>query len=210
FAGGVVAISGTLAMLIPPSIALILYGIIADISISSLLIAGIIPGIVVTLAIILTIAVLVKVWPDSAPIGRPYPMGEKLASLKRVGPMLLLFAAVTGTIYSGIATPTEASGIGAFVAMLLAIKERKLTLPALSGALRRSAYTTGRFLFIIVGAHLFVYYVTLARVTHDIVEWVGSLPVPPMAIMTVILLGYIVLGFFMDQIPTLILTVPVM
>src|SRR5690606_21892425 len=77
FAGREVAISGTLAMLIPPSIALILYGIIADISISSLLIAGIIPGIVVTLAIILTIALLVKVWPDSAPLGRPYTMSEK-------------------------------------------------------------------------------------------------------------------------------------
>lgn len=210
FAGGVVAISGTLAMLIPPSIALILYGIIADISISSLLIAGIIPGIVVTLAIILTIALLVKVWPDSAPLGRPYTIGEKFASLKRVGPMLLLFAAVSGTIYSGIATPTEASGIGAFVAMLLAIKEGKLTMPALSGALRRAAQTTCMILFIILGAHIFGYYFTLSRVTNDIVEWVGGLPVTPMAIMAVILLGYIVLGFFMDQIAILILTIPVM
>lgn len=210
FAGGVVAISGTLAMLIPPSIALILYGIIADIPISRLLIAGIIPGIVVTLAIILTIAFLVQLWPNSAPLGQPYSMREKFASLKRVGPMLLLFAAVSGTIYTGIATPTEASGIGAFVAMLLAIKEGNLTLPALSGALRRSAQTSCMILFIILGAHIFGYYFTLSRVTNDIVEWVGALPLPPMAIMVVILLGYIVLGFFMDQIAILILTVPIM
>lgn len=208
-AGGVVAISGTLAMLIPPSIALILYGIIADISISALLIAGIIPGIIVTFAIIATVAVLVWVWPDSAPKGRAYTMREKFASLTRIGPMIVLFLAVSGTIYSGIATPTEAAGIGAFVAMLLAIKERKLTFPAFSGALRRSAQTTCMILFIILGAHIFGYYFTLARVTNDLTDWVGGLPLSPMTIMVFILLGYIVLGFFMDQIAILILTVPV-
>ncbi len=208
-AGGVVAISGTLAMLIPPSIALILYGILADISISALLIAGVIPGLIVTVAIIATIAVLVWLWPESAPAGRAYTMREKFASLKRVGPMIVLFFAVTGTIYTGIATPTEASGIGAFVAMLLAIKEGKLSLPAFSGALRRAAQTTCMILFIILGAHIFGYYFTLARVTNDLTTWVGGLPLSPMTIMVFILIGYIVLGFIMDQIAILILTVPV-
>ncbi|RAH96801.1 TRAP transporter large permease [Acuticoccus sediminis] len=209
-AGGVVAISGTLAMLIPPSIALILYGILADIPVSTLLIGGVIPGILVTATIIGTVAVLVTLWPESAPPGRAYSMREKFASLRRVGPMVLLFLAVTGTIYTGIATPTEASGIGAFVAMLLAITERRLTPAAFYGALRRSALTTCMILFIILGAHVFGYFFTITRVTNDLATWVGALPLPPMAVMALILAMYVVLGFFMDQVAILILTVPVM
>ena len=208
-AGGVVAISGTLAMLIPPSVALILYGILADVSISKLLIGGVIPGLIVTMAIILTVWVLVILWPESAPLGRSYSFGEKFASLKRVGPMLVLFLAITGTIYSGIATPTEASGIGAFIAMLLAIRERKLTPGTLWTALRNSAQTSCMILFIILGAHVFGYFITITRVTNDLSEWVAALPLAPLTIMAIILFGYIVLGFFMDQIAILILTVPV-
>jgi len=208
-AGGVVAISGTLAMLIPPSVALILYGILADVSISALLIGGVVPGLIVTLAIVLTVWVLVILWPESAPQGQAYSFREKFASLKRVGPMLVLFLAITGTIYSGIATPTEASGIGAFVAMLLAIKERKLNLSTLWVALRNSAQTSCMILFIILGAHVFGYFIAITRVTNDLTEWVGALPLAPLTIMTLILIGYIILGFFMDQIAILILTVPV-
>jgi C4-dicarboxylate transporter DctM subunit len=208
-AGGVVAISGTLAMLIPPSVALILYGILADVSISALLIAGIIPGLIVTLAIILTVWILVIIWPESAPKGRAYTFREKFASLKRVGPMLVLFLAITGTIYSGIATPTEASGIGAFVAMLLAISERKLNLTTLWIALRNAAQTSCMILFIILGAHVFGYFIAITRVTNELTEWVAALPLSPLTIMTLILIGYVILGFFMDQIAILILTVPV-
>ncbi|RJE86428.1 TRAP transporter large permease [Paracoccus onubensis] len=208
-AGGAVAISGTLAMLIPPSIALILYGIIADLPIGELLIGGVIPGIIVTLAIILTIAVLLHFNPAAAPVGRAYTMREKFASLKHVGPMLLLFLAVTGAIYTGLATPTEASGIGAFVAMLLAGYERKLNMETLLTALRNTAHTTAMILFIILGAHIFGYFLTLSRVTNDLASWVGGLGFAPMAIMALILIGYLILGFFMDQIAILILTVPV-
>lgn len=209
-AGGVVAISGTLAMLIPPSIALILYGIIADVPIGDLLIGGVIPGLIVTLAIILTVAILVRVDPTAAPAGRAYTMREKFASLSTVGPMLLLLIAVSGSIYSGFATPTEAAGLGAFVAMLIAIWERKLTLRGLWQALRATAQTSCMILFIVLGAHVFGYFLTLSRVTNDLSMWVGALEMSPVLIMVLILFGYIVLGFFMDQIAILILTVPVM
>lgn len=206
---GVVAISGTLAMLIPPSIALILYGIIADIPIGALLVGGVIPGIMVTITIMLTIAFLVWRDPSAAPMGKSYTMREKFASLKRVGLVLILFFAVTGTIYSGIATPTEASGIGAFAAMLIAAWESQLTAPALWRALRSAAQTTCMVLFIIMGAHIFGYFFTLTRVTNDITAWVGALETSRWVILAVILLGYLILGFFMDQIAILILTVPV-
>ena len=133
----------------------------------------------------------------------------KFASLKRVGLVLILFFAVTGTIYSGIATPTEASGIGAFAAMLIAAWESQLTAPALWRALRSAAQTTCMVLFIIMGAHIFGYFFTLTRVTNDITAWVGALETSRWVILAVILLGYLILGFFMDQIAILILTVPV-
>ncbi|MFT3816707.1 MAG: TRAP transporter large permease [Rubrivivax sp.] len=208
-AGGVVAISGTLAMLIPPSIALVLFGIIGNVSISQLLIGGVIPGLVVTLAIMLTVAFLVWRDPHAAPAGRAYTMKEKFVSLKVVGPMLVLLFAVTGTIYSGIATPTEASGAGAFVAMLLAVRERKLSLQTFLSALRSCAHTTCMILFIILSAHVFGYFFTLTRITQELVAFVQTLPLPPLAVVAVILAGYLLLGIFMEQIAILILTIPI-
>lgn len=209
-AGGVVAISGTLAMLIPPSIALILYGIIADVSVGDLLIGGVLPGIIVMLAIILTVVVVLLFDPSAAPAGRAYSMREKLESLQHVGPMLLLLLAVSGSIYSGLATPTEASGLGAFVAMLIALWARKLTLGGFWHALRSAAQTSCMILFIILGAHIFGYFLTLSRATNDLSTWIAALEVSATMIMIIILIGYLILGFFMDQIAILILTVPVM
>jgi len=146
---GVVAISGTLAMLIPPSIALVLYGIIADVSIGKLLIGGVIPGLLVTLTIALTVVVLVFMDPSRAPAGRRFTWREKFESLKVTGPMLGLFLAVTGSIYLGIATPTEASGLGAFGALLLAWRAGKITWPTLRGALVDAA-TTSCMIFMII------------------------------------------------------------
>lgn len=208
-ATGVVAISGTLAMLIPPSIALILYGIIADVSIGDLLIGGVIPGFLITLTIVLTVAFLVWQDPKRAPMGRAYTMIEKIRALRVVGPLLILFAAVTGSIYLGVATPTEASGIGAFGAMMLAAWERKLTLASLRTALTDATRTSCMIIMIILGAHIFGYFFTLTQTTQDLVRFVGDLDTSRWVIMALILLGYIVLGFFMDQIAILILTVPV-
>ncbi|MCM8737631.1 TRAP transporter large permease [Azospirillum sp. A1-3] len=208
-AGGVVAISGTLAMLIPPSIALVLYGIIADVSIGALLVGGIIPGILVTLTIVLTVYLLVIQDRSRAPAGRSYTLREKFASLKVCGAMILLFSGVTGTIYAGIATPTEAAGIGAFGAFLLALRSGNLTAATLRAALVRAVHATAMILMIMLGAHVFGTFFTLTQITQDLVHWVGSLDVSPWMIMALILFGYVLLGCVMDQIAILILTVPV-
>jgi C4-dicarboxylate transporter, DctM subunit len=208
-AGGVVAISGTLAMLIPPSIALVLYGIIADVSISKLLIGGVIPGLLVTLVIMGTVFVLVTINPESAPRGRAYTMREKLASLKVVGPMVFLFLAVTGVIYAGVATPTEASGLGAFGAFLIALKERKVTLASLSKSLVHAAHASCMITMIVVCAKVFGYFFTLTQSTQLIVQWISGLHVHAMVVMAIILFGYLVMGCLMDQIAILILTVPI-
>jgi C4-dicarboxylate transporter, DctM subunit len=208
-AGGVVAISGTLAMLIPPSIALVLYGIIADVSISALLIGGVIPGILVTLVIMATVYVLVLIDPTAAPAGRAYTLREKLASLKVVGPMVFLFMAVTGVIYTGVATPTEASGLGAFGAFLIAIWERKVTREGMKRALVHAAHASCMIIMIIVCAKIFGYFFTLTQSTQALVAWVSSLEVSKWVIIFLILFGYLVLGCLMDQVAILILTVPI-
>lgn len=206
---GVVAISGTLAMLIPPSVALVLYGIIADVSIGQLLIGGVVPGILVMLTIALTVLVLVLADPKRAPAGRRYSMAEKVASLRVAGPMVALFAAVTGIIYLGVATPTEASAIGAFGAFLLALQRRTLTPRTLGRALVRSAGTSCMIMMIILGAKIFGYFLTVTQVPQEILAATASLDVSRWVILTLILFVYVILGCFMDQVAILILTVPV-
>ncbi len=206
---GVVATSGTLAMMIPPSIALVLYGIIADVSIGKLLIAGVIPGILVTFTIMATVTFLVMRDPSRAPDGRAYSMIEKFRSLKVVGPMIFLFAAVTGSIYLGVATPTEAAGLGAFGALVLAAYARRVTFETLKMALKQASHATCMILLIILAAQIFGYFFALTRTTQDIVTTIGGLDTSRWIILALILMGYVALGFFMDQIAILILTVPV-
>jgi tripartite ATP-independent transporter DctM subunit len=209
-ANGVVAISGTLAMLIPPSVAAILYALVADQDVGKMLIAGIVPGILVALTIAGTVVYLLWRDPDKAPEGRSYTFGEKIRSLRVTGAMLLLVLLVTGVIYLGVATPTEASGLGAFGALLIAVYRRRLTprqfLKAVTGAANTSAMIT----LIIVGAHVFGYFLTITQKTQQIIQLVTSLDVNRFVIVAIIIAIYIVLGLFMDQVAILVLTVPIL
>jgi tripartite ATP-independent transporter DctM subunit len=136
-------------------------------------------------------------------------MREKFASLKVVGPMVFLFMAVTGVIYTGIATPTEASGLGAFGAFLIAVKERKVNFTSLSRALVHASHASCMIIMIVVCAKVFGYYFTLTQTTQALVQWVSAMDVHRMVVMTFILFGYLVLGCLMDQVAILILTVPI-
>ena len=208
-AAGVVAISGTLAMLLPTSIALVLFGILADVSISKLLISGILPAALITVTIMLTIYLLVRLDPSRAPIVPPVPLATKLKMLRIVGPMLFLFSGVTGVIYTGIATPTEASAVGAFGAFLIAATRRSLNRRNFGLVFWRAARSTCMISMILLGAHIFGYYFTLDQVPQNLVAWVGGLDVSRWVIIVLLLCGYIVLGSFMDQIAILVLTVPI-
>ncbi|HEV2159070.1 TRAP transporter large permease [Bradyrhizobium sp.] len=208
-AAGVVAISGTLAMLIPPSVALVIFGLLAEVNIGQLLIGGILPAVLVTATIMATIYFLVWQDPSRAPRVEPVSWREKFSLLWQVGPMVLLFSLVTGTIYLGIATPTEASALGAAGALLLAVAKRRVTPATLYRALLSACHGTCMIVTILVGASIFGYFFTLTHVTQDLVAWVGSLPTSRWVIIALILFGYIVLGSFMDQIAILVLTVPI-
>jgi tripartite ATP-independent transporter DctM subunit len=206
---GVVAISGTLAMLIPPSIAIVLYAIISGESVGPMLIAGVIPGLLVTLTIALTVVILVLLDPARAPLSPRASWTERIQSLKVTGPMIALILLVTGVIYLGIATPTEAAGLGAFGAFLLAWRARTINASSLWAALTRAAGASCMILMIIVGAKIFGYFFTMTQATQDVVAYISALPVNRYVILALILFMYLILGCLLDQIAILILTVPV-
>ncbi len=156
-ASGVVAISGTLSMLLPTSAALVIYGLLAEVNIGKLLVSGIIPAILVTLTIMATILFLVWQDPSRAPSLTNVPMHEKLRLLKAVGPMLVLFGIVTTVIYTGIATPTEASASGAFA---LAIWRGRINRKTMVHAFTHAAQGTCMITMILVGASIFGYFFT--------------------------------------------------
>jgi tripartite ATP-independent transporter DctM subunit len=208
-ASGVVAISGTLATLLPTSISLVLYGILANVNLGKLLISGIVPAMVVTLTIIATIYILVRLDPTRAPRRTDVPLRVKLELLGRVWPMIMLFGMISGVIYTGVATPTEASAVGALAALAIAVSRGRMGPRQLLVSARRAAQNSCMIAMILLGAGLFSYFFTLAQVTQELVAWAGALPVNRWTIMVGLLCGYILLGSFMDQAALLVLTVPI-
>jgi tripartite ATP-independent transporter DctM subunit len=208
-AAGVVSISGTLAMMIPPSIAMVVYGLIADVNIGRLLIGGIVPGIIVTLTIIATTFVLAKQDPRRAPLTPSVPLKERLFLLRHVGPMLVLLGAVGGVIYTGFATPTEASAIGALCAAILYFLRARRKASDVGAVIGRATRTACMVAVILLGAHLFSTFFALTQTTQTLIAWVGGLQVAPWIVILVLVGMYLVLGCFMDQMAILVLTVPV-
>lgn len=209
FAAGIVSISGTLAMIIPPSIAVIFYGLLSGADIGKLLIAGIVPGALVTLTIILTVWFLILREPGLAPRSPPVPLREKLHSLRVAGPFFLLFGVVTGAIYLGLATPVEASALGALGAMLLALAYGRMTWATLCTAVLNACGTSAMIGLIVVCAQVFGYFLTMTGTTQGLVDWVGALDVSRYVVLAFLVVLYLALGCFLDQLSILILTVPI-
>jgi tripartite ATP-independent transporter DctM subunit len=209
-ASGVVAISGTLAMLIPPSIAMVVYGLLADVSIAKVLIAGLIPGIVVTITIMLTTMGL-AIWnPQHAPRPEPVPFPEKIALLRLVLPMLILFTAVTVVLYSGVATPTEVSAIGALLSFIIYVVRSRPSLREVRKAVIRATMTSCMLVLIILGAHIFSTFFALTQTAQNIVAWIGTLPTEPWVIIVALVAILLILGCFLDLMAILVLTVPIL
>lgn len=208
-AAGVVSVSGTLSILIPPSVAFVVFGLLSDVSIGKLLIAGVLPAVVVTITIMATVSFLVWRDPSRAPLAPSVPWREKFLLTREVAPMVVLFGAITVLIYTGISTPTEAAAIGAFLAFVLAAFSGRLDRASFFVALRRATIGTCMILVILLGANMFSYAFVLTRVTQDLVTFIGGLDVSRWVIILLILVIYLILGCFMDQMAILVLTVPV-
>lgn len=208
-AAGLVAVTGTLAAMVPPSILLVFYAITAEQSVGKVLVAGFVPGFLVAVSLIATLFILIRLNPSLAPSGERFSWTEKIIGLKVMAPVVFLFATVVGTIYFGLATPTEAAALGCLGGLILMAVRRKLNLDNIRQALLSTTSSSVMILFIIVGAHIFGHFLVETQATPRMIEAIGQLPVSPFFIMLMIVLLYIVLGFFMDQIAIIALTVPI-
>jgi len=207
-AAGVVAAGGTLASLIPPSAILVIYAIIVEESVGTLIMAGFVPGVISALIYAALIIGQCKINPElGRPIASP-PMKEKIASLPGTLPIIAVVAIIFYSMYSGTATPTEAGALGAFVVLVMAIV-RGMSWKNLRAALEETARLTVMIFALIWGILIFVRFLGYAGLPQAFAEWIVTLPFPPIVIMIGILLAYAVLGMFMDAIGMLLLTLPV-
>lgn len=209
FASGIVAISGTLAMLIPPSIAIIFYGLLSGTDVGKLLIAGLLPGIGVTMTVVVTIRFMIWRNPGLSPETGQSSWADKVASLRIAGPFIGLFILVTGSIYLGVATPVEASALGAMGAMLLTLSFGRLSWRTFLRVLQNTVATSAMIGLIIVCASFLGYFLTITGATRALIAWISESGVHPQFVLLLLILLYVVLGCFLDQLSILILTVPV-
>jgi C4-dicarboxylate transporter DctM subunit len=208
-ATGTVASAGTLGILIPPSTVLIIYGILTEESIGKLFIAGIVPGIILTLLFVLTVMLLCWRHPDLAPPGPKTTFKEKVISLGGITEAILLFMLTIGGLFLGWFSPTQAGAIGAFGAFFIGVFRKKLKLTRTLEALKDGLRTACMVLFIITGAAVFGHFLAISNIPFILADWVGGLPIPPMAIMGVIVFIYFIGGFFMDSMALIIVTIPI-
>jgi len=207
-AAGVVAAGGTLASLIPPSAILVVYALIVEQSVGALLLAGFIPGIVSAIIYAMLIVGQCVLKPE---LGRPIkspPLLQRFKTLPPVTPVVAVVGIIFYSMYSGKATPTEAGALGAFVVFVLALL-RGMTVRNIMDALLETAKLSVMIFSLVWGVLIFVRFLGFAGLPQAFAEWIVSLPLPPLAIMVLILLAYTILGMFMDAIGMLLLTLPV-
>jgi C4-dicarboxylate transporter DctM subunit len=208
-ATGTVAAAGSLGILIPPSVIFIVYGILTEQSIGKLFAAGILPGILLCFLFLMTIYLRVLKNPSLAPPGPKTSFKEKFRSFAGVIETLILFALVMGGIFFGIFTPTEAAAIGAFLTILIAVFRKQLTWDAFVKSLADTTKISCMIMVIVTGAVIFGHFMAITRLPYELAEWVSSLPLPPHAVMGVIILVYLFGGCFMDALAMIMLTIPI-
>ncbi|MFD2856152.1 TRAP transporter large permease [Seohaeicola zhoushanensis] len=179
FALGVVAIGGTLSILIPPSLPLILYGVMTETSIGKLFLAGILPGVLTVAVYMLVILIQVRRRPEIAPATERHDWSERIGALPSTWPVLMLMVLVLGGIYSGAITATEAAAVGATGALLISIAFGGLRGQGLKEAFSSTLRTTSMIFSIIIGAMIFGYFLAITQMPQALVDWVGGLPLPP-------------------------------
>jgi tripartite ATP-independent transporter DctM subunit len=207
---GVVAAGGTLSFLIPPSLGFVVYGMLTEQSIGKLLVSGILPGVVLSLAFIVVIVAKVKIDPSLAPVTSGHvSWKEKFRALGGVWETMLVFVIVMGGIYLGFVNPTEAGAIGATALFIIVISKMKLTLKGLSAALLEATRISVLVLFLVAGANVFSYFLALSTIPASVSAWMAALQVSKYVVLTIIIVIYLILGCFLDAISMMVLTMPV-
>ena len=206
-----VAAGGTLGILIPPSVILILYGILTQENIGKLLIAGIIPGILQIILFIITIVILVRRDPSIAPARTEKATSkERFTSIVNIWPFLGLFTISIGGIYLGIFTPTEAAGLGAFGALVFAILSKKIDLAKLKASFDETVRLTSYIFLILIGATLFSQFLSISRIPVKLTAYIGTLDLNAYIILALILIVLLILGCFVEGLSLIVLTLPIL
>jgi tripartite ATP-independent transporter DctM subunit len=208
-ASGCIASAGTMGILIPPSMGFILYGLLTEQSIGKLFMAGFLPGILLTLLMIIVIAFMTFFRPEAGPAGPKSAFREKVVSLKKIWHVMLLFLLVLGGIYGGIFTPTEAGAIGAFGAFVIVVVTRQLTRKSLMEILKESTTTSAMIFLVVVGAFIFMKFLGLSKLPFALVQIIEQLQVSKYVIFAGIILLYILLGMFLEIYSAVTFTIPI-
>jgi tripartite ATP-independent transporter DctM subunit len=206
---GVVAAGGTLGILIPPSIAMILYGSLVGESVGALFIAGVIPGLILILSFMIVVYVWSMLKTGAAPRGVSYSWGEKLSSLTNMLPFLLLIFGVLGSLYLGVATPTEAGAMGALIAGALCAIKKRMTLQVLRDSVLETVKVTSFLILIVAAASIMGYVFDYIRLPRTLVEVIKGVELAPWAIVATLVVCYVILGMFIEPISMMLMTLPV-
>jgi tripartite ATP-independent transporter DctM subunit len=206
---GAIAAGGTLGIMIPPSVPMVIYGLLSETDIAKLFIAGIVPGLLLIGLFFGAIAFTTARDPEAGPRGPRVPWGERLRLLGRVWGVVVIFVVIIGGIYAGIFTPTEAAGIGVAAAALFAWARGKLGWGALRESLVETGITTGMIFVIAFGAVIFSNFVNLAGFTRAISDWLIALDARPIVVILFICILYLIMGCVFDSLAMIILTVPI-
>jgi len=208
-ATGVVASGGILGVLIPPSVVLVVYAIIAEQGVPQLFAAALFPGLASAALHIVVIAAIGYLQPHRLPTSASLPFGQRISELGQLWKMVILFGIAVGGIYSGFMSPTEAAAVAAFAAIVIAFATRSMNGRSFFEALLESIWTTGVLFIIVIGAFLFSYFMALTQLPNAVTEWVQALGVGPWVVILMMVVFYIVLGCFLDAISMILITVPV-
>lgn len=208
-ATGAVAAGGTLGFLIPPSGGMIIYAVLTEQSIGRLFMAGVIPGIILSLLFIGAIYLVVSRRPEAGPPGERSSTAERLASLGRAAPILAVVMTTIGGMYTGFFTPVEASAVGAFFTFLVAAWRRTLSWKPARTVILQTLNATATVFLIIIGAFVFIPFMSMTELPEHLVTILTSLPIGDLGVLAVIILAYLILGMFLESMAMLVLTIPV-
>jgi len=208
-AAGCVASAGTLGILIPPSVILAIYSLVAEQSLSKLFAAALIPGLLLAALYIVTIVIIARLKPAWTPKVPAMPLAQRLRAGTGMWKLVLLFFLAVVGIYLGWFSPTEAAAVAAFAAIVIGFATRALSWSALADAFLDTVFSTAMLFFIIVGAFIFSRFIVLTRLPNELAAWIDAVGLSPLMIVAAVILLYFLLGTFLEEVSTILITVPV-
>jgi C4-dicarboxylate transporter DctM subunit len=205
---GVIACAGTLGIMIPPSTIMVIYGIVTETNIGQLFAAGVIPGIMTALLMMITVVLMAAHDPEHAPAGEKFSWAERLQALRGIWGVLLLVVVVLGGIYGGFFTATEGAGMGASGAFLFALARRRLTWRILFEVLVESARTTAMLFTLLIAATIFANFINFTSLPRDLTGWITGMGLSPIMVVCAMMAIYVLLGTVMEELTMVLLTIP--